>query len=86
MSSETITFTETGTFKALDAARDWLRQRGYSDGCLQQGAPIAIKKGNHIIGKWRNLDASDRAVMDGTMEGDFRNGPVTIKLKDGHDH
>lgn len=82
----TKTFTQTGAFQALMAAQDWLDQRGYSYGSQQRGAPTAIKKGDHIIGKWRNLDASDRAVMDGTMEGDFRNGPVTIKLKDGHDH
>lgn len=83
MTTETITFTESGTFAALYAAQDWLRQHGYSYGSQQRGSPTAIKKGDYIIGKWRNLSADDRAEMDGTMEGDFRDGPVTIKIKAG---
>lgn len=76
-----IQFTGTKTFEALDAAQDYLRKNGYSFGSLQRQAPIAIKKGDYIIGKWRNLSVSDKAEMDGIIEGDFRDGPVEIKFK-----
>ena len=79
----TITFHDTGDFAAVRAAESWLSERGYSWGAMQQGAPSAIYKGRHLIGKWRNLSPGDRANADGQMTGDMRNGPVTITLKDG---
>ena len=81
MESKTITFTQGGTFEALEAAKAWLTENGYSYGSSQRDGPTAIKKGDCAISKWRNLSAGDRAVMDGTMDGDFRNGPVTIRIK-----
>ena len=79
----TITFHDTADFAAARAAESWLRERGYSWGAMQCGAPCAIYKGRHIIGKWRNLSPKDRANADGQMTGDMRYGPVTITLNDG---
>ena len=34
------------------------------------------------IAKWRNLTPKERSELHGTMDGDFREGPVVINLKD----
>lgn len=39
-------------------------------------------RGDVLIAKWHNLSAKERAECDGVMTGDFRNGPVTINIKD----
>lgn len=80
--STKIVFDQVGTFAALYAAQDWCKANGISYGSSQAGAPTGLLRGDFAISKWRNLSTSERAELDGTMTGDFRNGPVTIDLKD----
>lgn len=81
MTTKLIEFLGHSTFDALYKAQNWLTENGYSYGRQERGAPTGIKRGDCIISKWRNLSAADRAAMDGVMEGDFRNGPVMIRIK-----
>lgn len=73
-------FAQVGDFAALDAARAWLRERGFSVGPGQTGAPSGILHGRYMIAKWRDLDAADRANLDGELTGDRRAGPVVVVI------
>lgn len=76
------TFTGAAPFVAIDAARTWLTERGYSVGEMQGRDPMGIMIGDHYdIAKWRNLNATERMALDGQIEGDKRNGPVVVRLK-----
>lgn len=78
-----ITFNQTGDFAAVNAACNWLRDRGYSIGSMCMDMPIGILKGDWSITKWRNLTIKERKQLDGQLvSNDFRNGPVVIQLKD----
>ena len=79
----TLTFDQSGTFKALAQAEQWCKENGYSYGSLQRDANVGILKGDWCISKWRNLSAKERAELDGYMHSNnFREGPVFIFLKD----
>lgn len=86
MMSELIrTFDEPGEFESLRAAEKWLKDRGFSLGTLQRGAPIGVMLGDCDISKWRNLDADERAEMHGvltTASGSFREGAITFYIRD----
>ena len=43
-------------------------------------APVGLLYGDWAIAKWRNLTPTERAQLDGRMEGEFRDGPVTIRI------
>lgn len=78
-----IKFNQTGDFAAVNAARIWLQEHGYSYGSMCMDMPIGILKGSWVIAKWRNLTMKERKQLDGQMvSSDFRNGPVVIQLKD----
>jgi hypothetical protein len=79
----TITFAQVGTWAAKDAAEDWLHARGFSIGPSQVCAPRAIWHGDYSISKWRNLSPQEKRDVHAIMEGDIREGPVTIKLMPG---
>ncbi len=73
-------FTESGEFAAYNTACTWLRDNGFSWGSMCHPQPTAIMKGDVYIAKWKNLTAKERRIVDGTITGDFREGPVTVKL------
>jgi hypothetical protein len=75
------TFEGTEAFEAIRKAEAWLKERGYSVGTMQGPAPMGIMKGDYDIAKWRNLRPSERYALDGQIDGDKRNGPVTVRLK-----
>lgn len=74
------TFTGEKDWEAVRAAEEWCKENGISVGTMQGSSPRGLKRGEYNIAKWRNLSTSDRKLMDGLMEGDFRYGPVTIKI------
>ena len=76
------TFTGAKAFGAINAARSWLKDRGYSVGSMCGKEPMGIRIGDHAIHKWRNLHPSEKAALDGTIESEnFRDGPVVVRLK-----
>ena len=78
-----MTFDQTTDFAAVNAARNWLQEQGYSYGSMCMDMPIGILKGNWTIAKWRNLTAKERKQLDGQLVSkDFRSGPVVVQLKD----
>lgn len=78
-----IIFNDKGTFQAKYAAENWCRDNNISYGSSCADSPIGLLRGNYTISKWRDLTAKQRKELDGTMEGNFRDGPVTIRLIDG---
>jgi hypothetical protein len=77
-----IVFNQTGTFQALYAAQQWCRDNGISFGSSSATRPTGLLRGDYCIAKWHNLTPKEISQLDGTMSGDFREGPVTIRLKD----
>ena len=75
-----IVFDQIGAFAANDAAEAWCREQRISVGRMQRGAPRGLLRGDYDIAKWRNLSTAERNALDGTMRGDFRNGPVIVRI------
>jgi hypothetical protein len=73
-------FDEPGDFRANEAAERWLDENGYSVGRMQGSAPRGILRGDFDIQKWRNLSDAERDALHGTMTGDFRDGPITVRI------
>lgn len=74
-------FNQEGTFLAWYAASDWLKANGYSFGSMCGSLPIGVMRGDYAIAKWKNLTPRERNQLDGTVTGDFREGPVIVRLK-----
>lgn len=77
-----IEFNDAGDFEAYNEAKKWCNNNGYSVGSMCGPEPIGLKKGEHYIGKWRNLSQKDLNELDGTMTGNMRDGPIVIEIKD----
>lgn len=67
-------------FATMRAAESYLEERGFSVGRQQRGEPRGVLFGDFDIQKWRNLNARERAELHGTMTGEGRHGPLTVKL------
>lgn len=78
-----ILFDQKGTWAAFRAAEAWCKENGISVGQASACCPSGLLFGQwEWIAKWRNLTPSERAALHGTMEGDQREGPVVVNLKD----
>lgn len=76
-------FDNKGTFKAYYTAENFVREKGYSFGSMCMNMPIALKKGDWHIAKWRNLTGTEKLDIDGHITSkDFREGPVTVETFD----
>lgn len=75
-------FDNQGDWAATHAAEKWCKEQSVSVGAMQRDSPRGLKRGDYSIAKWRNLSKEDAILLDGTMTGDPRNGPITIELKD----
>lgn len=78
---EIVTFSGGATFGALYAAEAWCAARGISVGRADGRNPCGLLYGEYDIQKWHNLNAKERAALDGLLTGDKRNGPVTVSIK-----
>jgi hypothetical protein len=76
------TFIKGGDFDAINAARDYLREKGYVIGSMQSDSPIGFAKAEttQYIAKWRNIDDEDKTMLDGIIvpDDDFRDGGAKI--------
>jgi hypothetical protein len=75
-------FTQKGDFEAWYAATSWCAYKGISVGSMCRHDPVGLMIGDVLIAKWRNLTAKERSQLDGTITGDFRNGPLTLQIID----
>lgn len=69
-------------FSGVNAALDFLRQKGFSVGSMQRGDPMGIAKGDVYISKWRNL-GKDVELLDGKITfptSDPRDGDALVEL------
>jgi hypothetical protein len=74
------TFDQPGDFEAMYAAEAFLAAAGFSVGSTQRGDPRGIMFGDYDIAKWRNLNGREREALHGTMTGNMREGPVTVRI------
>lgn len=77
---DTILFAHLGTWAAKEACERFLRDRGFSIGISQAGAPRGVLFGNFGISKWRNLRQADRDGLHATVTGDGREGPLRLTV------
>ena len=73
-------FDDAGDFKALRAAEAWCRDHGVSYGPTDRTGKLALMAGDYMIAKWHNLTLKEQAESHGTLSGDFRNGPLTLRI------
>jgi hypothetical protein len=74
-------FESDKTFGAYYAAERWCTDQGISYGSSCAGSPQGLLFGNYQIAKWRGLTAKERQQLHGTIQGNLRNGPVTVFIK-----
>ncbi len=68
-------------FASRLAAERYLKDRGFSVGHWQEGAPAGVLHGAGLdIRKWRDLSSADQDALDGRMSGDGRLGPITVMI------
>jgi len=66
-------------FTAMRAAEKHIKNRGWSVGPSQRGAPRVVMFGDFwVIAKWRNISTTDRMGSDAFLFGDGRYGPLTL--------
>src|SRR3546814_7462609 len=75
-----IVFDQKGTFKALEAARQWCRDNGVSYGSSCVMSPTGLLRGDYCIANWLNLPPKERKQLDGTLTGDMLVGQVQLRL------
>ena len=78
----TQAYASNVVFGAVNAAEADLEARGFSVARMQAHQPSGILFGDFDIQKWRNLSTAHREALHGQMTGDFRNGPVTVRIFD----
>lgn len=61
-------------------AAAWCEENGYSVGEMCGPQPIGIMRGEWQIAKWRNLTKREQDQLDGTITGNFRDGPVKVTI------
>lgn len=76
-----VRFTQTETWAAARAAEEWCRERGVSYGPSDRTNTRALMVGDWHIAKWHNLSPKERRESHGTITGDHRNGPLTLRIR-----
>lgn len=76
-----IVFEGVYTFDAARAAENWCSARGISVGQMQGLSPRGLLFGDYLISKWRGMNKAEISALHGVMDGDMRNGPVTVTIK-----
>lgn len=79
-------FEGSSAFSASDEAKRWCEANGISVGQTQGPFPRGLLFGRYRISKWRGMNAAEKKVLHGTLEGDMRNGPVRVYIKPEYEH
>lgn len=67
---------------AMGAAERFAMRHGFSIGPVAKGSPRGLKRGLTLIPHWTQLDARDRAALDGAIiahSSEF--GPVVVRIR-----
>ena len=73
-------FTSGRSYVAYAKAVDFVTSRGFSVGRTQAHAPTGILRGTFDIQKWGDMSCDDRAALAAVLTGDFRYGPVDLRV------
>ena len=84
----TKSFKEEGTFQSMYAAQKWVKEQGYTYGSNSAIEPTAIMQGDYysynLPHKMKNFTAKEKRSVHGIMQGDIREGPVTVIIYNNH--
>lgn len=75
-----VRFAGAEAFHALRCAETFLAVAGFSIAPGSAGDPTPIMFGDYIVAKWKNLTTRERVGVHGLIEGNRRDGPLTIRL------
>lgn len=81
--NSSILFEPKGTFEAINEARNYLKERGYTLGSMERDNPIGFADAERVgyISKWTNMTSAEQKQVDGVIilyKGDFRDGGAEI--------
>lgn len=77
-----VEFKQAREWATLNAAHAWCESRGVSYGSTDRTRTIAlIARPDVLVAKWHNLTSKERATVDGTITGDAREGPLSLRIK-----
>lgn len=75
-------FVNTQPHAAMEEAVAWCLDRGFSIGPHSKGSPRALKRGLHCLPHWTQLDARDRAKIDGAIIAHCTEfGPIVVRIR-----
>lgn len=75
-------FVNTVPHAAMEEAVNWCLDRGFSIGPHSKGSPRALKRGLHCLPHWTQLDARDRAKLDGAIIAHCTElGPIVVRIR-----
>lgn len=77
---DVVTFTDAGDFKAWDAAVRHVEAVKCSIAPMQKDAAAGVMYGDFAVQKWRNLGPTHRSTLHALVFGDYRNGPLTLRI------
>lgn len=67
---------------AMAAAERFAMRHGFSLGPVAKGSPRGLKRGIQFIPHWTQLDARDRAALDGAIIAHSTEfGPVVVRIR-----
>jgi hypothetical protein len=69
-------------FSAFRLAEEHVKSLGMVMGSMEGPNPIGVHKEADYISKWTRMTLEEQESLDGKLEGDFRNGDVTLTLRE----
>lgn len=77
-----FSFESREAWGAMEAAVRFAMRHGFSVGPTAKGSPRALKRGLHCLPHWTQLDARDRAALDGAIVAhSVEFGPVVVRIR-----
>lgn len=75
-------FESEHPYAAMEAAEVWCLENSFSIGPMSKGSPRALKRGLHCLDHWTQLDARDRAKLDGAIIAhSVEFGPIVVRIR-----
>lgn len=75
-------FENSEPWAASEMAAAWCHWNGFSIGPIARGSPRGLKRGNHTIPHWTQLDAKARSWLDGAIIAhSIEFGPIVVRIR-----
>jgi hypothetical protein len=82
-----VEFVPTGTFGAIGAAQNYLKDLGYTIGSMQMSSPIGFADSDKYdyVSKWWNMNRTEQGSLDGAiipLDGFREGGNLVLFFKE----